>query len=458
MRERREFRCQECGAKSARWMGRCPGCGSYSTLVEEKVSAVPAAQGSAGGRVEPLYSVDVEPVARLSTGLAEVDRILGGGLVPGGLVLLGGDPGIGKSTLMLQVAAQVSRTGPVLYVSAEESAAQVRLRAERLGAREDRLFLMADGRLPAVEEAIAERTWQLVVIDSLQTVWDPDLESAPGSVSQVREVAARVMRLAKGREVPVFLIGHVNKEGSLAGPRVVEHLVDVVLMFEGDRQHLFRMLRGIKNRFGPTQELGLFAMNEEGLEAVPDPSELLLKERSQGTTGSAVAAIVEGSRPLLVEVQALVASAGEIPRRVVWGFPSQRLLLILAVLERHAGARLRDRDVFVKLTGGIEADDPAMDLAVAAAVLSSLHGVPVPGNIMLAGELGLTGEVRSAAQMAARVREARQLGLDTAVVPEGSGIQGKGVRPVRRAADLWDVLGVSEREERPVPRRRAGEE
>jgi DNA repair protein RadA/Sms len=442
VRERHEFRCQECGAASPRWMGRCPGCGSYNTMVEERVAPASSRASVRVVGAEPLYQVDTEPAVRVSTGILEVDRILGGGVVPGALLLLGGDPGIGKSTLMLQVAAGMSRTGAVLYVSAEESSAQVRLRAERLGARDEHLFLLADGRLDEIERAIGDRPWRLVVVDSLQTVWDPALESAPGSVSQVREVAARVMRQAKATGVPVFLIGHVNKEGSLAGPRVVEHLVDVVLMFEGDRQHLFRMLRGIKNRFGPTQELGLFAMGQEGLKAVADPSLALLKERPAGAPGSAVAGVLQGSRPLLVEVQALVASAAGVPRRVVWGFPSQRLLLILAVLERHLGARVGDRDVFVKLTGGIEVDDPALDLAVAAAVVSSLKGVAVPANAMLAGEVGLTGEIRSAPQMAARVREARQLGLDQAVVPEDPAVEG-GVRTVRHLRDLLGLLGMS---------------
>jgi DNA repair protein RadA/Sms len=441
VRERHEYRCQVCGTGSPRWMGRCPGCGSFNTMVEERVAPASAAPGRLG--VEPLNRVDVAPPERLSTGLQEVDRILGGGVVPGTLVLLGGDPGIGKSTLMLQVAAAMSRTGPVLYVSAEESAAQIRLRAERLGARRDRLYLLADGRLDQVEAALGDQAWRLVVVDSLQTVWDPALESAPGSVSQVREVAGRLMRVAKSRELPVFLIGHVNKEGALAGPRVVEHLVDVVVMFEGDRRHRFRMLRGIKNRFGPTQELGLFAMGDEGLVAVDDPSEVLLKERPADAPGSAVAAIMQGSRPLLVEVQALVASASGPPRRVVWGLPTGRLLLVLAVLERHVQARLQDRDVFVKVTGGIEVDDPALDLGLAAAVLSSWRGRPVPAAAF-AGEVGLTGEVRSAPEMAARVREARQLGFPVVIVGADAETAGPGVRTIRQVRELLGVLGWDE--------------
>ncbi len=425
-------------------MGRCPGCDSFNTMIEETIAAERPRAASASGSTGPVRLESVQRDAaleRVSTGIIEVDRVLGGGLVPGALILLGGDPGIGKSTLMLQVATLMSRDGPVLYATAEESALQTRLRAERLGGNTHDLYLLDGTDLTAYEEALASRPWRAVVVDSLQTVSDPDLESAPGSVSQVREVAARLMRVAKSASIPIFLIGHVNKEGSIAGPRVVEHLVDVVLMFEGDRQHLFRMLRGVKNRFGPTNELGLFHMAHEGLVAVEDPSRALLAERPRGAPGSAVAAVLEGSRPMLVEVQALVSRASGIPRRVVTGIDSAQAALVLAVLERHGGQRLHDKDVYIKVTGGVEVEDPAVDLACALAVVSSRTGVPIPDDWVLAGELGLTGEVRRAPRMAERLREAAQLGAGRALVPF-SGKAPLAVLPVWRIGDAIRALGA----------------
>ncbi len=412
-------------------------------MVEEKVLPERTRTPASGGSFGPVRLQSVQGDAaleRLTTGIAEVDRVLGGGLVPGALILLGGDPGIGKSTLMLQVAALMSQDGPVLYATAEESAQQTRLRAERLGAGSGDLYLLDGTDLATYEEALQSRPWRACVVDSLQTVADPELESAPGSVSQVREVASRLMRVAKSAAIPIFLIGHVNKEGAIAGPRVVEHLVDVVLMFEGDRQHLFRMLRGVKNRFGATNELGLFQMAHEGLVAVEDPSRALLAERPRGAPGSAVAAVLEGSRPMLVEVQALVSRAVGMPRRVVTGIDSAQAALVLAVLERHGGQRLHDKDVYIKVTGGVEVEDPAIDLACAMAIVSSRTGIPIPDDWVLAGELGLTGEVRRAPRMAERLREAAQLGVGRALVPY-SGDAPLAVVPVWRIGDAIRALG-----------------
>ncbi|MGC8487653.1 MAG: DNA repair protein RadA [Clostridia bacterium] len=444
LKDRVQYVCQACGSSSPRWMGRCPGCGSFNTMVEEKVQADRPRKTAAVSTDHPVLLDQVRQdaaIERRTTGIPEVDRVLGGGVVPGALILLGGDPGIGKSTLMLQVASLMSRDGPVLYATAEESAQQTRLRAERLGVGAGQLFLMDGTDLDAYEEALRSRAWRACVVDSLQTVADSALESAPGSVSQVREVAGRIMRVAKSAGIPVFLIGHVNKEGSIAGPRVVEHLVDVVLMFEGDRQHLFRMLRGVKNRFGATSELGLFHMAQEGLVAVDDPSRALLAERPRGAPGSAIAAVLEGSRPMLVEVQALVSRAVGMPRRVVTGIDAAQAALVLAVLERHAGQRLHDRDVYIKITGGVDVEDPAVDLACALAVVSSRTGIPIPDDWVLAGELGLTGEVRRAPRMQERLREAAQLGVGKALVPY-EGAAALAVVPVWRIGDAIRALGV----------------
>jgi DNA repair protein RadA/Sms len=420
------YACASCDYRTSQWLGRCPQCGSWATL-EEREEPLPARSPGAPPAREaarPLAypTIPVAPTRCTSTGTPELDRVLGGGLVPGAAILLGGEPGIGKSTLLLQAASALAETGvEVLYVSGEESAAQLRLRGDRLGVRSDRLRVLADTDVGNVVERTVERLPGLLVVDSIQAVRCPDLASLPGSVSQVRESASRLVDLAKQRAVPLVLVGHVTKDGALAGPRVLEHLVDTVIHFEGDRHHAHRMLRAVKNRFGPADELGVFRMTERGLEEVASPSELLLAERTRGTPGSVVLAANEGTRPLLVEIQALVGEPGPgSPRRTVLGVDPNRVALVLAVLQRRTGLASADRDVFVNVTGGVTVAEPAADLAVAAALVSSLKQRPVPDGWVVAGEIGLTGEVRAVSRADARLREAARLGFAGAVIPAAS--------------------------------------
>ena len=419
------YRCQECGTASPKWVGRCPGCGEWSSLVEEveeevrPATAAAAAKGTDADRPVPIADVDAGEWDHRPTGVAEVDRVLGGGLVPGSVTLLGGEPGIGKSTLLLQVLAAVAATGRrTLLVSGEESKQQVRLRAERLGALDPTLLLQSETVLPHVVAAIDETGADLVVVDSIQTVFDPDLGSAPGSVAQVRECAAQLVRLAKQRGTTIVLVGHVTKEGALAGPRVLEHVVDTVLSFEGDRHHALRLLRAVKHRFGSTSELGLFEMVDAGLQEVPDPSALFLGDRHAGAPGSAVVPTMEGHRPLLVEVQGLVApSSLAIPRRSVQGVDGNRVALLLAVLERRCRLSMAGADVYVSAVGGVRVVEPGADLAIALALVSSLADYPLPHDIVACGEIGLAGEVRQVAHTERRLTEAARLGFARAVVP-----------------------------------------
>jgi DNA repair protein RadA/Sms len=424
------FVCQECGAQSPKWMGRCAECGAWNTLVEERVPDAPLA-GSAPGRYSlpgqsagaKLYAdVQYSDTARLGTGIGELDRVLGGGIVPGSLVLLGGEPGIGKSTLLLQAAANVARDlGPVLYSSGEESEHQVKSRGERLGVGTAPLYLLAETCLEKILDEAARLRPVLVVVDSIQTVFSLKLQSAPGSIGQVREAATQLLFAAKGHNVPVFLVGHVTKDGSLAGPKALEHVVDTVLYFEGERHHAHRVVRAVKNRFGAVSELGVFEMTGSGLQAVPNPSQLFLAERPAGTPGSAVFCCMEGSRPLLVEVQALVSgSTFGNARRMTSGIDPGRLALLLAVLEKRAGLNLAGEDVFVNIAGGMTVDEPAGDLSIAAAVASSLRNRPVSPDTAVFGEIGLAGEVRGASQAALRVREAAQLGFARCVLPRAN--------------------------------------
>jgi DNA repair protein RadA/Sms len=384
-----------------------------------------------------VREVELETIARLTTRIGELDRVLGGGVVPGSLVLIGGDPGIGKSTLIAQAASRLAEVAPpVLYVSAEESAAQVRLRAERLGIRTDGLLLWAENDLREVEAQLDELKPRALVIDSIQTVFLPGLESAPGSVAQVRECAARLMTLAKGRGLATFLIGHVTKDGALAGPRVLEHLVDTVLYFEGEQHHAYRVLRAVKNRFGSTNELGVFQMGERGLEEVANPSGFFLSERPQGAPGSVVVASLDGTRPLLLELQALVAPASfGTPRRTVLGADYNRVCLLLAVLEKRAGYPVASQDVFVNVAGGGRITEPAADLGIVVAAASSYMDRPVRGDVLIIGEVGLTGEVRAVTGLETRLREAAQLGFREAVVPASNLTEG--------AKMPLEVLGVA---------------
>jgi DNA repair protein RadA/Sms len=422
-RDRAVYRCQQCGFASPK-PGTCPDCartGDYNALVEERTA--PAREGRratlTSGRPRPLREVELETVARLRTNIGELDRVLGGGVVPGSLVLIGGEPGIGKSTLLLDAARALAQIAPpVLYVSAEESAAQVRMRAERLGVKTDGLLLWAENDLSAVEAQLDEVKPRALVIDSIQTVFLPGLESAPGSVAQVRECGARLMTLAKGRGIPTFLVGHVTKDGAIAGPRTLEHLVDTVLYFEGEQHHAYRVLRAVKNRFGSTNELGVFQMGERGLEEVANPSGFFLAERPKDAPGSVVVASLDGTRPLLLELQALVAPASfGTPRRTVLGADYNRVCLLLAVLEKRAGVPVANQDVFVNVAGGGRITEPAADLGIVLATASSYMNCPVRGDVLVLGEVGLTGEVRAVTGLATRLREAAQLGFRQAVVP-----------------------------------------
>jgi DNA repair protein RadA/Sms len=425
------YRCQECGFASSK-PGTCPDCartGTFIQLVEERPA--PSREGRrstlTSGRPRPLRDVELEHVARLRTGIGELDRVLGGGVVPGSLVLIGGDPGIGKSTLIAQAASRLAEIAPpVLYVSAEESAAQVRLRADRLGIKTDALLLWAENDLSAVEAQLDEVKPRVLVIDSIQTVFLPGLESAPGSVAQVRECGGRLMTLAKGRGLATFLVGHVTKDGSLAGPRVLEHLVDTVLYFEGEQHHSYRVLRAVKNRFGSTNELGVFQMGERGLEEVANPSGFFLAERPKDAPGSVVVASLDGTRPLLLELQALVAPASfGTPRRTVLGADYNRVCLLLAVLEKRAGVPVANQDVFVNVAGGGRITEPAADLGIVLATASSYMNCPLRGDVVVIGEVGLTGEVRAVTGLSTRLREAAQLGFREAVVPASNLAEGE---------------------------------
>ncbi|HZI81302.1 MAG TPA: DNA repair protein RadA [Vicinamibacterales bacterium] len=439
------FVCQECGAQAPKWMGRCADCGAWNSLVEER-AAEPGAQ-AAGHRYAQLgaassaklYSeVEAAQAERLSSGIEEFDRVLGGGIVPGSLVLLGGEPGIGKSTLLLQAAAHFARdVGPVLYASGEESEHQVKSRGDRLGVGQAPLYLLSETCIERILEEIARLKPSLVIVDSVQTVWSAKFQSAPGSVGQVREAATQFLFAAKGQNVPTILVGHVTKDGSLAGPKVLEHVVDTVLSFEGERHHSHRIVRAVKNRFGAVSELGVFEMTGTGLKPVPNPSKLFLSERATGIPGSAVLCCVEGSRPLLVEVQALVSTStyGN-ARRMAVGIDQSRLSLLLAVLEKRAGLSLAGDDVYVNIAGGMSIEEPAADLSVVAAVASSMRNRGVPPSTAMFGEVGLSGEVRGIPQAPLRIREAMQLGFTRIVMPAAN------VDPADTTVGDCELVGV----------------
>jgi DNA repair protein RadA/Sms len=421
------FVCQECGAQAPKWMGRCAECGGWNTLVEERVAEASAATaplsryaqlGASAGAT--LYAdVETTNAVRLSTGIGEFDRVLGGGVVPGSLVLLGGEPGIGKSTLLLQAAAHFARSvGPVLYASGEESEHQVKNRGERLGVGEAPLYLLAETCLERILEEVARLKPSLLVVDSIQTVWSSKFQSAPGSVGQVREAATQFLFAAKGQNIPTILVGHVTKDGALAGPKVLEHVVDTVLSFEGERHHSHRVVRAVKNRFGAISELGVFEMTGTGLRAVPNPSTLFLSERASGVPGSSVLCCVEGTRPFLVEVQALVStSAYGSARRMAVGIDQSRLAMLLAVLEKRAGLSLAGDDVYLNIAGGMTVEEPAADLSVVAAVASSMRNRGLAPSTAVFGEVGLSGEVRGVPQAPLRIREAAQMGFTRVVLP-----------------------------------------
>jgi DNA repair protein RadA/Sms len=450
LKQKTVYSCQQCGMQSPKWMGKCPDCGQWNSLVEETLTVT-----KKGGRTVPLRSesspirlseVSASDEDRLLCGMAEFDRVLGGGVVPGSFTLIGGDPGIGKSTLLLQAAGHWSRTEPVLYVTAEESTRQVKLRAGRLDVAAQDLYLLAETSLEGVLERVRELRPAFLVVDSIQTVFTAALESAPGSVSQVRECAGRLMHLAKGEGVPTFIVGHVTKDGSIAGPRMLEHMVDTVLYFEGDAGHPYRILRAVKNRFGSTNEIGVFEMKDAGLSEVPNPSELFLAERPEDAAGSVVVPAIEGSRPILVELQALVSGAAYgNPRRTAMGIDANRVSLLVAVLEKKVGYALLAQDIFVNIAGGVRLAEPAVDLGVVAALASSHLNRTVDKRTVIFGEVGLTGEVRAVSRPELRVKEAARLGFNRCLLPSGN-LKNldhpKGIRliGVRSAAEALEYL------------------
>ncbi|MES2766368.1 MAG: DNA repair protein RadA [Bacteroidota bacterium] len=425
MKSKTIFACTNCGATSARWAGKCPMCGEWNTFVEEKQVSI--STGKVAGRssnerakIQKLSEVEGDHTIRIKTGIVELDRVLGGGITPGSLVLVGGDPGIGKSTLMLQMCAGLAKNPP-LYISGEESLHQIKLRAARLHNIPDNLMLLPETNIEAIIDSIKATDCNVIIVDSIQTVFSENIESTPGSIVQVRECAALLMQTAKQNNKAIFIIGHVTKEGAIAGPKVLEHMVDTVLQFEGEKLYAYRILRALKNRFGSTNEIGIFEMAEEGLREVLNPSELFLSERRHKESGTAIVAAMEGSRPLLIEVQALATPTGySVPQRMATGFDYKRLQMIVAVLEKRLGVQLRQHDVFVNVAGGISLNDPAVDIGVAAALVSSLRDTPVDSHTVLIGEIGLTGEVRSVPAIEQRIMEAQKLGFKNVVIPQGN--------------------------------------
>ena len=442
------FICQSCGYESRKWLGKCPECGEWNSLVEERVVATRKGRGGNGFRLREAKAVaytDIESQddARITSGVTEFDRVLGGGIVPGTLVLLGGDPGIGKSTLLLQVADKLSASGAVvLYISGEESERQIKLRGERLKIAAPSLLLLPETNLENILREVERINPAAIIVDSIQTTFSTEIESAPGSVSQIREVAAQFLLLAKNRGVPVFLIGHVTKEGSIAGPRALEHIVDTVLYFEGERHHNHRIVRATKNRFGAANEVGVFEMTNAGLAPVANPSQMFLAERPADAAGSVVTACMEGTRPVLVEIQALVSSSKYgTGRRMTQGVDQNRVALMIAMLEKRAGMQLLGDDVFVNIAGGLDVDEPAVDLGLVTAIASSFRNQPIDAHTAVFGEVGLTGEVRGASQASVRAREAQALGFKKIVMPASNtsglekllGLRVVGVRSVDEA-------------------------
>jgi DNA repair protein RadA/Sms len=442
-----KFVCRDCGFESVKWLGKCPGCGAWNSLLEEST----AAAGKNGSRrsVEALAlnSIPQTQVFRFSSGLNELDRVLGGGMVPGSLVLLGGDPGIGKSTLLLQVADNLSQQGSkVLYLSGEESALQIRLRSVRLGIETDQIYLLNEQNIDLLDSYVQEIDPNLVIIDSIQTVYAESLSSIPGSVSQLRECTAKLMTLAKQSQRVFFLVGHVTKDGALAGPKVLEHMVDVVIYFEGEKNYSYRILRGVKNRFGPTDEIGLLEMSGQGLMEVQDPAQIFLNNNEPQSSGSAVVASFEGSRPLLIEMQALVAQNGPgYARRMASGIDQNRLALIIAVLEKKWSLSLSTYEVYLKVTGGVFIKDPSVDLGIAAAIFSSFREMPLPHDMVFLGEIGLAGDIRSVPFLDNRLKEAKKMGFKKVILPAGqikSGFEETGlhIREIRNLDQLIEIL------------------
>ncbi len=448
------FVCQQCGGTSPKWQGRCPDCQAWNTLVEEKTAPTRDNRAcTTSSHPQRLPEVAVTTEDRRRCGIGEFDQVLGGGIVAGSFILIGGDPGIGKSTLLLQAVSRLSERGSALYVTAEESARQVKLRADRLGVSPREVFLLAETSLEAILERVAELKPAFLVIDSIQTIFTAALDSAPGSVSQVRECAGRLMQVAKGDGIPTFLVGHVTKDGAIAGPRMLEHMVDTVLYFEGDPGHPYRILRAVKNRFGSTNEIGVFQMKDRGLAEVSNPSELFLSERPDGAAGSAVVPALEGSRPILVELQALVSTTSfGTPRRTTMGFDHNRVSLLVAVLDKKVGLSLPAQDIFLNVAGGVRLDEPAVDLGVMAALASSHLNRAIPQRTIVFGEVGLAGEVRAVSHPDLRVKEAARLGFNRCFLPAGNlknldAPPGLRLRGVKSAEEMLEDIFTPEENE-----------
>lgn len=442
MRQKSIFVCQECGYTLPKWVGRCPDCGKWNTLVEElDVSRSPSAHRGIApegqSQPQPITNIQASEYERLKSGIEEFDRVLGGGAVPGSVSLVGGDPGIGKSTILLQAADKLSQKySTVLYVSGEESVAQTKLRADRLGIKSPQLYILCETDVDAIERHIAKLSPCAVIVDSIQTIYKPDIPSTPGNVTQVRESAATLMYIAKSQAIPIFIIGHMTKDGAIAGPKVLEHMVDTVLYLEGDAYHVYRILRAVKNRFGSTNEIGVFEMRDTGLIEITNPSEMLLSERQEDVSGSVVVSIMEGTRPILLELQALVAPANfGMPQRTSNGIDRNRLALLLAVLDKRAGFHIQNSDVFVNVVGGMQAAEPGVDLGTIIAIASNFKNVPVDSKTVVIGEVGLGGEVRAVYQAEKRVREAAKLGFTRAIVSQYN------LRSIKGDSDI-KVLGV----------------
>ncbi len=448
-KEKSVFFCQECGYESAKWLGKCPGCGNWNTFVEETVSKQKNETVRLLPSSEPisLEHISHDDLLRIDTGIEEFNRVLGGGMVPGALMLLAGDPGIGKSTLTMQLAGTIHLDGTILYVSGEESSQQLKMRVQRLSVKNSQLFILTENNLSVIEKQIQKLKPKLLILDSIQTVYMPEISSAPGSVSQLRECTGRILQWAKGLEISIIVVGHVTKDGSVAGPRVLEHMVDTVLFFEGERHNHFRILRALKNRFGSTNEIGVFEMQEHGLQEISNPSEIFLSERPQGAVGSVVVPCMEGSRPVLVELQALVAASpyGQ-PRRMTNGADFNRTAMLLAVLEKKMRLPLGNQDIFLNVVGGLKIDEPAIDLGIIVALVSSMQNRQIKDDVIILGEVGLTGEVRTISFLEKRLIEAEKMGFQTAIVPKGNlkreqqyPLNVQGVRNVSEALQL--ILG-----------------
>ncbi len=434
------FVCSSCGNESPKWLGKCPACNSWNTFYEEKIVKTKQSneRKAISSEMLKLNSVEVEKYSRYKTGYEELDRVLGGGLVQGSLILLGGEPGIGKSTLILQICDKVKTDGMVLYISGEESGSQIKMRADRLNIKNDNIMFLGETSIEIIEEAIEKSKPSLVIIDSVQTMYSEELSAAAGSVSQVREITSRVMQMCKKANITTILIGHVTKDGNIAGPRVLEHMVDAVLYLEGERYFSYRILRGVKNRFGSTNEVGLFEMREEGMCEIENPSEILISEREGNPSGSVIVASLEGTRPMLIEIQALLSpTAFGMPKRTGIGVDYNRMALLMAVLEKRAGLHISNYDAYINVVSGIRIDEPAIDLGVALAIASNFKNVPLPKDLVVIGEIGLTGEIRSVNSIEKRVKEAEKMGFKTCVIPESAKKQLKGKFEI-------NIIGVKE--------------